>query len=467
MKKMSWHVALNKLSKKYPLFLFPNIEKEFVTREDFITSVCPSHGASSVKASVLFSGTHGCRKCARESQVKKRKTPIDSLPLHPEYSYPLIQSEYKNNKSVLTVFCKDHGNFYPSAQDHFGKKKTKCPFCSAKKAADIFLTLPMVTALSRLQDRWKNKYSYPFFELEYDTVKSKITACCLKHGNFQTLYADHYGKLIHCPTCSHHMSKGENEVLSFVKGLGMRPIGRAKKIIGNKEIDIWLPEKNLAIEYNGLFHHCSDRVGKSYHKIKRKMCEERGIRLIQIWEDEWIFNREKVESYLKNALGVTPNKLFARKCKLETISKEEGDKFFEENHLQGKGPNGGDFIGLRYGEYLVALTQFRKGYSGKIELVRNVSLLNTSVVGGFQKILGQWRKENPNAELISFINYDKFSGNGYAMAGFKKTGESQTMWFKVGNRRVSREKFKKDPERNCTQKIFNSGVGRYSLSGTF
>ena len=65
-----------------------------------------------------------------------------------------------------------------------------------------------------------------------------------------------------------------------------------RNIIDNhKELDIYIKEKNLAIEYNGLWWHSSNNcnpknrsIDSDYHYKKYKMCKEKGIRLITIFE---------------------------------------------------------------------------------------------------------------------------------------------------------------------------------------
>lgn len=53
------------------------------------------------------------------------------------------------------------------------------------------------------------------------------------------------------------------------------------------ELDIYLPELKLAIEYNGIYYHSTEMgTSKDYHLRKSLMCRDKGIRLIHIYDIE-------------------------------------------------------------------------------------------------------------------------------------------------------------------------------------
>ena len=66
-----------------------------------------------------------------------------------------------------------------------------------------------------------------------------------------------------------------------------------RNIIAPLEIDIFIPSKNIAIEYDGLYWHSSNKfsgrtIEKKYHLNKTEQCLKKGIKLIHIFENEWI-----------------------------------------------------------------------------------------------------------------------------------------------------------------------------------
>jgi len=67
-------------------------------------------------------------------------------------------------------------------------------------------------------------------------------------------------------------------------------ITSSRSIIRPYELDIYLLEYNLAIEYNGYYWHRPDKFGSkehwfNYHQNKVDMCKLKDIKLLHIWED--------------------------------------------------------------------------------------------------------------------------------------------------------------------------------------
>jgi len=127
------------------------------------------------------------------------------------------------------------------------------------------------------------------------------------------------------------------EVFEFVESLNIgKIIANDRLAIAPSELDIYIPEQNLAIEYNGLYWHSEAYREKRYHKQKSIDCEKVNIRLIHIWDDEWRDKRGVVESMIKHALSITEKTVFARKCKIERFDKNLYFKeFFDSNHISG------------------------------------------------------------------------------------------------------------------------------------
>lgn len=99
----------------------------------------------------------------------------------------------------------------------------------------------------------------------------------------------------------------------------------------NLELDIYIPDKNLAIEYNGIYWHAKE--DKNYHLHKTEECEKKGVRLIHIWEDLWFSKKEIYKSIISSALGVYSRKIYARNCECKEIPPKKYKEFLSENHL--------------------------------------------------------------------------------------------------------------------------------------
>lgn len=101
----------------------------------------------------------------------------------------------------------------------------------------------------------------------------------------------------------------EEELFTFIKSHTSCEVLRNKKDIirdedGHKlEIDIYIPDLKIGIEYNGDYWHSSYNKDKYYHQIKTKLCYENGIQLIHIYGKDWIYNRKEIERRLIQLLS--------------------------------------------------------------------------------------------------------------------------------------------------------------------
>lgn len=258
-----------------------------------------------------------------------------------------------------------------------------------------------------------------------------------------------------------YRSRAEEEINLFITQYFPTVTNDRKILSGtpNPELDIYIPSKKVAIEYNGLYWH-SEIQGKdsNYHLDKTNLCEEKGIRLIQIFEDEWMEKSSIVKNRLKNILGITPYRLYARKCEIKEVDNKVSNKFLEKYHIQGK-CNSSIRLGLFYKNRLVSLMTFGKSRFNKKydwELLRFVSMGSFNVIGAAGKLLSHFRKFHKGS-IISYADRRWSQGNLYMNLGFKEIGSSVPAYFYAKeNNRYSRIKFQKHKLKNLLEKYDDS-----------
>lgn len=220
-------------------------------------------------------------------------------------------------------------------------------------------------------------------------------------------------KKTNCPYCINHgSSRHEQEILEYITSLNLNPLHRYK--LDNQEADVFISEKNLAIEHNGLYWHSELHKDKNYHYTKYRHFADRGIQLIQIWEDEWRNKRKTVESLLRSKLGLNSDRVFARKC---VIVKQKCPEFFELNHIQGSAGISKTYT-LEYQGDIVAAMAFKIRSEGVWELVRYAT--SKSVVGGASKLLKAFEREYHKVRIVSFADLCVSNGDMYYKLGFKE-----------------------------------------------
>lgn len=230
-------------------------------------------------------------------------------------------------------------------------------------------------------------------------------------------------------------SQYENDLKLFLQSENFSLECNKRSIIKNKELDIYVPSKKVAIEFNGNYWHSDEFLQKDYHLEKTKLCEEQGIRLIHIFEDEWLNKQDICKSIINSALGVNTTTIYARDCRFEKVDSKQGCKFVDENHIQGF-VKGGEYFGLfsKKTNELLQLIQIGKSRFKKneYELYRLCSKKGTRVLGGFSKLL----KHQPYDTLYTFIDRHLFTGKGYEKTGWLKLYETPPSYFytKKGSR---------------------------------
>lgn len=206
---------------------------------------------------------------------------------------------------------------------------------------------------------------------------------------------------------------------------------KVRGVLPNKfEIDVFLPEYKIGIEFNGSYWHSSLQKEKNYHFNKSKMAEERGIRLIHIYEYEWNDpkTQEKIISMLNIATHNVKTRIYARQCVVKKITNNEAKPFNEANHLQGH-RNAQVTYGLFYNDELVQLMSFSKTKYNKNnmgdndwEIIRGCPGSNNIVVGGVSRLFKHFIREYDPDHVFSYCDFNKFDGSGYEALGMKFVG---------------------------------------------
>ena len=325
---------------------------------------------------------------------------------HNRYDYSKVK--YINNKTKVCIICTDHGEFWQIPSDHLNGKG--CPQCAGN------VRYNKDTFVEKAKNIHNDRYDYS--KVQYVNAHTKICIICTEHGEFWQTPNNHLNGN-GCPLCKNRKigdglrdtvegfiekSNELNEITNCLKILS--PQQRNREILRNREIDIYIPSIKLGIEYNGLHWH-SERLGKgkNYHLDKLNKCNEQGIKLIQIFEDEWINRREICESKLKQICGLNTNpKIYGRKCEIREITnKNEAYEFLDKNHIQGR--TGFTIaLGTYYNNELVGVMTFKKEKEGYWDLNRFATDINHQCIGIGGKLFKYFIRNYPFIEIKSFAD---------------------------------------------------------------
>ena len=237
-------------------------------------------------------------------------------------------------------------------------------------------------------------------------------------------------------------SQYENEIIDFLKEHGITNIEKnTRQVITPKELDIFLPDFNFAIEFDGIYWHSFK--DKNYHIDKTNACKKQNIFLIHIFENEWLTKKDIWKSIILSKLQKISNRIFARKCEVRNVDRENTKKFLNENHLQGYALSTKN-IGLYYNDTLVSLMTFGKPRFNKKyewELIRFANKKYYTVIGGASKIFKSFNGKS----ILSYSDLRYSEGNLYKILGLKYSHTTSPNYFYFKNNSIlfSRIKFQK------------------------
>lgn len=258
-----------------------------------------------------------------------------------------------------------------------------------------------------------------------------------------------------CPNCypkQNGESYLEKEIVDFLKSLNLNIVENSRKIIPPYELDIYIPDEKIAIEFNGLYWHSDKFNNQSYHLLKTNLCNKKEIKLIHIFEDEWIFKQSIVKERLKQILKISNSiKINARDCQIEEIGPKTKNEFLEKFHLQGK-DSSVIKLGAFYNNELVSVMTFRHGniskgsktYTDIWELSRFCIKYDYRIPGIASKLLSYFKKNFNWKEIFTFADKRWSEGNLYYKLGFEYTYDTKpNYWYIKDYKRIHRFNLRK------------------------
>lgn len=394
----------------------------YVDAHTNILIVCPIHGDFFQRPSAHINSKQGCPTCGLLNRKQVNKKTTDEFlkeaykKLGSTYDYSLTTYVKKSNK--IQYQCSKHGIIEQLPHLHL---KNGCPYCNgrgiSKHSTNSFLIIANKI----------HNYKYDYSRTEFKKITDDIIIICPKHGEFTQRANNHIHLQNGCPSCAKALqtSKPEKEIFDFIKAnYANQIVTNDRKILNGKEIDVYLPDLKIGFEYHGLYFHTETTVGKKYHYNKWELAKEKGVKLIQIYENEFQKNKDLIYSKILNYLGKV-NRISARKTKIVDVNKEKKDLFLNKNHLQGQ-DSSKICYGLEHEGELVSImtfgpSRFNKKY--KHELLRFCNKTNYSIVGGASKLLSAFRKEY-SGSIISYADKRYSNGNLYDKIGFNLDGHT-------------------------------------------
>lgn len=410
--------AWNGSKSKVPIWC--NVHKEFFTQ------MAANH----------MSLGHGCPTCGKDLRTAK-KTKADPIAdfraAHSDF-YDYSEVQYVNSHTHVRILCPEHGPFEQKPSAHL--RGAGCPSCwsNRRKAFGAARNENFKDAFAERAARVHNG-QYAILNAP-DDAHGVAELYCAKHGPFEQKAYSHlagHG----CPACGRTTSYAQREVADFIASLGVRVEHDNRTVLGGLHIDIWAPDRGIGVEYHGGFWHTQARVGNK-HREKWTRAEAAGVRLIQMFDFEWLERRPAAENRLR-ALFEGAKPCAARACELRAIDAKEANAFFKQWHTQGACVRPRASYGLYADGVLLAVMSFGVGrFSADTwELLRYASV--GRVAGGFARLFTAFQREHKPDSIVSYCDLRWGDGGVYKANGFTLDGiTNPDYWYVSKAQRVSR-----------------------------
>lgn len=290
--------------------------------------------------------------------------------------------------------------------------------------------------------KYIGKRNYEFFCEECDNNY------IIDYDNYYKRKLNNLNTCTICNKISELSSIKEKNLHDFISSIYNKEIIRNYR--DGLEIDIYLPDLKIGFEFNGLYWHSNKFKDKNYHLYKKEYFEEKKIKIIHIWEDDWTNKGSIIRSQIKNWIGVTPNKIGARNCEIREINDPIIYKeFLNNNHIQGY-IRSIVKLGLYHNGELVSLMTFdnsegrKKMRRNEWNLSRFCNKIETNIPGSFSKLLNYFINNYNPVRVISFADKDWSDGGIYYKSNFDLINILKPDYkYIINNQRINKQRLTK------------------------
>jgi hypothetical protein len=268
-----------------------------------------------------------------------------------------------------------------------------------------------------------------------------------------------------CNKISKQSKIKENELKTFISTIINNYITNDRKILNGKEIDIYVPEHNLGIEFNGLYWHSSERKPNDYHINKTNNAQKAGIELLHINEDEWKFKKNIVKSIINKKFNNSKqlNYINSSNCIIKNINRITHIDFVNENNIESYEGICDIELGMYHNDKLISILSFQKK-NNNYEIRYFCDKLNVVVNNSLKSFLNYFKSKYQYTTIISRVNRRYYNGLNFEKLNFfleKKITPQYQYYNKHSLYKVNEELI--DVKNKKYIKVYDCGYYKYVL----
>lgn len=330
--------------------------------------------------------TRKCKKCGWETKDIHNKTGAFEVHIKNHHD------EYNSIEDYLNEFPEDriyHSKYFKNKKRKKDFKKegyVTCRECNKK--------FKKITTKHLINKHGMNEEQYKLKHPDAKIVNKKESKRLSEHQKYLNKIID--------PV---HTSQPEYDISEFLEKNNIKTILNDKNVLNGTEIDIFIPDYNMGIEFNGNKWHTEKyKSSRYFHVNKTELALKKNIELIHIFEDEWFMKRNIIIDKLLHIFNLKNNKIYARNTKLQIIDHEIKNEFLNNNHIQGYDKSTIS-IGAVYNQELIGVMTFTQtNYDGIFNLSRFATKSGLICPGLASKLLNYFINNIKPNKIITFAD---------------------------------------------------------------
>lgn len=230
---------------------------------------------------------NGCASCAGKVLISGKNDLKSAYPhiaseWHWEKNFPLTPDQiFKASSKAVFWKCKK-GHEWPAKVGNRTRQNSGCPYCGNKKVLTGYNDLQTINPTVALDWDYEENNSNPK-QILYSSTKRVAWNCQICGHKWPARVVDRH-KGSGCPKCKNeYHSSFPEQAIAYYLSQQFEILQNHK--IGEMEIDVYLPEYKIAIEYDGKYYHGFERSHRREEE-KRIFLNEAGIFLINVKEGD-------------------------------------------------------------------------------------------------------------------------------------------------------------------------------------
>ena len=218
------------------------------------------------------------------------------------------EMKMKSKETKLVKYGDEHYHNHKKAQETFAKNHNGC-VCptQTQEYKDKVFPLRRITVIEKIKKEIsEKKIEITLLEcIDLNKIKFFCHVCnkefVMQYQMFWIRISNNENICNNCtPYCS-RITRPHRALIEFIESISHHKCeSNNKSALDGLELDIWIPEIRFAVEYNGSYWHSTEKQpDQFYHSKKCDIAFEKGITLLQIFEDEWMEDTEDVKNLIR------------------------------------------------------------------------------------------------------------------------------------------------------------------------